>query len=92
MSDCMPAIRIAIASCFQRERGITFGGSADCGDEVALWLSQYILGSDKNIRLGYYLTTVVSRRKVVNTAISKRGYSDFRDKDLNRHNTQRSDR
>nr|CAD7399492.1 unnamed protein product [Timema cristinae] len=54
----------------------------DCGDEVALWLSQYILGSDKNIRLGYYLTTVVSRRKVVNTAISKRGYSDFRDKDL----------
>nr|CAD7462824.1 unnamed protein product [Timema tahoe] len=55
---------------------------ADCGDEVALWLSRYILGSDKNIRLGYYLTTVVSRRKVVNTAISKRGYSQFRDKDL----------
>ncbi|CAG2061519.1 unnamed protein product, partial [Timema podura] len=56
--------------------------AADCGDEVALWLSRYILDSDKNIRLGYYLTTVVSRRKVVNTAISKRGYSQFRDKDL----------
>lgn len=39
--------------------------AVDCGDEVAEWMSQFILGSRDGFRLGYYVENICRRRGAV---------------------------
>lgn len=39
--------------------------TVDCGDEVAQWLSQYILERNEGFRLGYFLEDFTNQMNVV---------------------------
>ena len=39
-------------------------GTVDCGDEVAKWISKYILGKENGLRLGYFIGGIGPKRKI----------------------------
>ncbi|XP_021919375.1 mitochondrial amidoxime-reducing component 1-like isoform X2 [Zootermopsis nevadensis] len=55
-------------------------GTVDCGDMAAKWLSQYMLGKDNGVRLGYHLADIMPRR--VADKNLKHCYKTLQDSDL----------